>query len=276
MKPLLSSHILKFSGLISICTLVINMSAVPAIAADKNSELQSEIAKREISIEDANRAMSSIFPYSDFPYYEPVNGCSNPIIGFEEANRLFEKDCNNHDRCYQTIGKKKFYCDKALWEDILRTCNLRKDPCPIKAEIYYYGVDTKFQIPFVDNAQEAYDKSQKMQSEYVRLANDWLNFMASGIWRSTEGTINFQRSGSNVLARYSQDNGFIEGQISGNVLTGYWSENWSLSRCSTPRNGRYYWGKIQFVFDKPDVFRGVWNYCDREPKKTWFGSLKRS
>lgn len=115
-----------------------------------------------------------------------------------------------------------------------------------------------------------------MQSEYVRLANDWLNFMASGIWRSTEGTINFQRSGSNVLARYSQDNGFIEGQISGNVLTGYWSENWSLSRCSTPRNGRYYWGKIRFVFDKPDVFRGVWNYCDREPKKTWFGSLKRS
>ncbi|WP_236144002.1 hypothetical protein [Nostoc sp. CMAA1605] len=94
----------------------------------------------------------------------------------------------------------------------------------------------------------------------------------AGVWNSSEGTITVQQSGSRVSATYTQDNGVIEGSISGNVLTGYWSEDSSNRRCNTSRNGRYYWGRIRFVFDN-SKFSGLWGYCDDEPSRTWTGNL---
>jgi hypothetical protein len=94
----------------------------------------------------------------------------------------------------------------------------------------------------------------------------------AGVWDSSEGRITFQQTGSNIQATYTQDNGAIEGSMSVNTLNGYWIEDGSAARCNTPRNGRYYWGKIRFVFDDSS-FRGVWGYCNNEPKSSWSGKL---
>jgi hypothetical protein len=95
----------------------------------------------------------------------------------------------------------------------------------------------------------------------------------SGIWNSSEGEITFKQSGTRVLATYTQDGGAIEGQISNNVLTGYWSEDNSNRRCNNARNGRYHWGRLNFVFDG-STFKGAWGYCDDEPTKVWTGNRK--
>jgi hypothetical protein len=248
--------------LVGICTLGLTVFSAPVMAADRNRELQDEIAKKGISHEDVNKAVRDKFPNSNFPYYEPVNGCSNPIPGFSEWNKIFEDACNNHDKCYMTVGKLKGACDNVMREEILRTCIRRNDPCPTVAKTYYVGVQS-------DYGYEAYNVSQRKQNEYINSVYGWLNLI-TGVWDSDEGTITFHQSGSNVSATYTQDNGVIEGEISGGVLTGYWSENSSLRRCSVPRNGRYYWGRIRFIF-KDSSFKGWWSYCDREPNQLWRG-----
>jgi hypothetical protein len=93
----------------------------------------------------------------------------------------------------------------------------------------------------------------------------------AGVWKSSEGTITFKQLDSNVSATYTQDNGAVEGSISNNILTGYWIEDGSNRRCNAPRNGRYYWGRIRFVFDGSS-FRGAWGYCDDEPSRSWTGN----
>jgi hypothetical protein len=93
----------------------------------------------------------------------------------------------------------------------------------------------------------------------------------AGVWKTSEGTITFQEAESNVLASYTQDNGVLQGSMSSNVLTGYWIEDGSARRCNTPRSGRYYWGRIRFVFNGSS-FAGLWGYCDDEPSRAWTGN----
>lgn len=247
--------------LVGICVLCLTAFGVPAIAADRNRELQDEISKRGISPEDVNKALKDKFPNSNFPYYEPVNGCNNPIWGYGAWNKVLEGACNNHDRCYMTVGKLKGACDHVMRGEILRICVRRNDPCPTVAETYYVMVS--------NFGGEEYSISQKRQEEYIKSVYGWLNLIP-GVWKSSEGTITFQQSGSNVSATYTQDNGTIEGEVSGSILTGHWSENSSLRRCSIPRNGRYHWGRVRFIF-KDSSFKGLWSYCDREPSIPWKG-----
>ncbi|NJM20841.1 MAG: hypothetical protein HC836_04545 [Richelia sp. RM2_1_2] len=47
--------------------------------ANPIADLQNEVAKRDISPEDVDKAMRAKFPESSFPYYAPPNGCSTPI-----------------------------------------------------------------------------------------------------------------------------------------------------------------------------------------------------
>lgn len=59
------------------------------------------------------------------PYVKEVNGCSGAgeigenLLGWM---RDFTPDCNAHDRCFRTIGKSKFYCDRAFRADMYDTC----------------------------------------------------------------------------------------------------------------------------------------------------------
>jgi len=93
---------------------------------------------------------------------------------------------------------------------------------------------------------------------------------AAGQWSTSEGAMTLNQSGPQVNGRYDQDNGEIVGLMRGNTLEGYWSEDGSAQRCSSPVNGRYHWGRIRFVFSGGG-FRGEWGYCDSAFSGNWTG-----
>ncbi len=236
---------------------------------DEISKLRSEASKRGKSPEDVNRAMRDRFPSSAFPYYEAPNGCSNsPDSNWFNSGTGFKPACDNHDRCYATVGKSKDTCDDNFKNDMDRICATVTPVtgCSTAANLYYGAV--------IKYGTSAYTTAQKQQREYIKSIYAWLSGIA-GIWNSTEGTITFEQSGSSISATYTQDNGVIEGNISNDILTGYWIEDGSLVRCKTSRNGRYYWGKVRFAFTDSS-FRGTWGYCDSEPRTYWAGNRGNS
>lgn len=95
-----------------------------------------------------------------------------------------------------------------------------------------------------------------------------------GVWGSSEGDISFKQNGSKIRGTYNpQDNGEIVGSLKGGTLDSIWIENHSAQRCSSPKNGRYFWGKLQLKFDG-DNFSGKWGYCEEKPSKPWTGQRK--
>ncbi|MDO9307770.1 MAG: hypothetical protein Q7V04_01755 [Deltaproteobacteria bacterium] len=94
-----------------------------------------------------------------------------------------------------------------------------------------------------------------------------------GVWKSSEGDISFRQKGSKVSGKYAQDNGEIAGGVKENDFDGYWIEDHSDRRCSTQKNGRYFWGKLQLHFED-NRFSGKWGYCDDQPARQWTGQRK--
>lgn len=93
-----------------------------------------------------------------------------------------------------------------------------------------------------------------------------------GLWKSSEGDVRFWQTGNQVTGSYNpKEHGELTGIITGNILSGFWIEDLSDRKCSYPKNGRYYWGKIRLVFDG-NRFSGKWGYCDTEPGTAWTGS----
>ena len=91
----------------------------------------------------------------------------------------------------------------------------------------------------------------------------------AGLWKTNQGDIQLSQTGTQVTGSYNPaEHGELVGNMSGNTLTGLWIEDASGSKCSSPRNGRFYWGKIRFVFDG-NRFTGQWGYCDAEPNQSW-------
>lgn len=96
-------------------------------------------------------------------------------------------------------------------------------------------------------------------------------YPVSGEFTSSSGKINFHATGPRV-AVFGGDQGRLWGDFSGMVLTGFWVEKGSDQRCGAEKDGSFYWGRIQFTFDETfDSFKGVWSYCDKEPKRAWTG-----
>lgn len=95
-----------------------------------------------------------------------------------------------------------------------------------------------------------------------------------GLWGSSEGEIRFRQQGNRIAGRYPNDNGEIVGVLKNDTLSGYWIEDNSAQRCSTPKNGRYHWGRIEFVFSG-NRFSGKYAYCDGELKSPWGGERKQ-
>lgn len=94
-----------------------------------------------------------------------------------------------------------------------------------------------------------------------------------GNWGSSEGDIRFRQQGNRVAGRYTSDNGEIVGSLDNDRLRGYWIENHSNKRCNSPKNGRYYWGRLEFRFSG-DSFSGRWGYCDDAFSANWTGQRK--
>jgi heat shock protein HslJ len=94
-----------------------------------------------------------------------------------------------------------------------------------------------------------------------------------GLWSSSEGDIRFQQHGNRIAGRYTKDNGEITGTLGTDTLNGFWIEDSSNQRCSTPKNGRYYWGRLELRFSGT-AFSGKWGYCNGALTGNWTGSRK--
>ncbi|MDD2500581.1 MAG: hypothetical protein PHN92_07160 [Geobacter sp.] len=97
--------------------------------------------------------------------------------------------------------------------------------------------------------------------------------LLEGVWGSTEGDIRFRQQGNRMSGRYTNDNGELVGTVNNDVLRGYWIEDHSNKRCSSPKNGRYFWGRIEFRFSG-NSFSGRWGYCDDVLSGSWSGQRK--
>jgi hypothetical protein len=98
----------------------------------------------------------------------------------------------------------------------------------------------------------------------------------AGLWDtnldSPHDPLTLTQVGSTVTGvRNTPENGELVGTLTGNVLDGFWIEDMSAQRCTTARNGRFYWGRVQMTFSG-DTFEGKWGYCDSELAGTWKGT----
>lgn len=100
-------------------------------------------------------------------------------------------------------------------------------------------------------------------------------FTVAGTYDSSEGVITLQQSGDRITGRYPNDNGELTGLMFGPIFEGFWIEDHSDRRCSTPKNGRYYWGRVSFTFTG-NGFSGNWGYCGEATSRPWNGTLRGS
>jgi hypothetical protein len=93
-----------------------------------------------------------------------------------------------------------------------------------------------------------------------------------GMWQSSEGTLILrQAGGQNYEGMYDQDSGRITGSFDGHTLQGFWMEDSSQVRCSSPMNGTYYWGQVELGFGD-GIFAGRWDYCGQGGGRGWTGN----
>lgn len=92
----------------------------------------------------------------------------------------------------------------------------------------------------------------------------------AGEWDSNWGEMVFQQTGNTVTATYTYDQGRIQGIVSGNKLTGTWSEAPSYS---PPRDA----GDVELTLsDDCNSFSGKWRYGSSGDWGDWTGRRKTS
>ena len=106
--------------------------------------------------------------------------------------------------------------------------------------------------------------------------DDTLNGI-EGVWKTNEGRATIALNGKRVHGYYNTDNGELIGEMTYHKrFEGYWIEDNSNEKCSTAKNGRYYWGKVIWKFDdKMCSFKGKWSYCNKTLNSSWRGSYIR-
>lgn len=214
----LFSRISSLNQLIIFCVLGVTTFSMPTMA-NPIADLQNEVAKRDISPEDVDKAMRAKFPESSFPYYAPPNGCSTPIP--LPLNILFREVCNNHDICYTTPGRPKSVCDDKFLVEMSRMCESRISVldtlCQTDSALIYYKAVDEF-------GNSNYDAAQSNQLSYIRGVYEWLNtltftrvfqtnsYISTGISVTSSDRIKIEASGSvrfGMFAGLGTPNGII-------------------------------------------------------------------
>lgn len=94
-------------------------------------------------------------------------------------------------------------------------------------------------------------------------------FSFNGAWdvKSSSGwTARFtlKEAGATATGNYANPTGRIAAQLLAadrGTLSGYWYQSESGQKCTTQREGTYYWGKIVLRLSNNDGFTGWWDYC---------------
>ena len=133
----------------------------------EGKELTEEPTKKDIDTALKKRG----FPDSDYPYYERPNGCSySPDSNWFNSGTGFKPACDNHDRCYSTVGKSKRTCDDNFKADMDRICatGTPVTGCSMSANLYYSIVNQG--AWFYTTAQE---EAKKYQVEVEKFKKEW-------------------------------------------------------------------------------------------------------
>lgn len=104
-----------------------------------------QTSSKEPTKKDIDTAMMKKgFPKSDYPYYEGPNGCTRVLSsgGIFGNGTGFKPACDNHDRCYSTVGKPKSVCDDIFKAEMDKICATGTPVigCSTLATAYYKGV----------------------------------------------------------------------------------------------------------------------------------------
>ncbi len=112
----------------------------------------------------------------------------------------------------------------------------------------------------------------------VDFGREYTKSSVEGEWKTSEGTTKIRLGGTKVQGSYSQDNGELIGEMTyPQKFEGFWIEDNSDVKCSTVKNGRYYWGKVVWEFDDDMCsFKGKWGYCNKKPDSSWNGTFIKS
>lgn len=106
-----------------------------------------------------------------FPYAKRPNGCTvfnyrpGEMDTFEARGEhfSFKEACDNHDKCYYTLGSLRNECNKAFYEDLSKECShgneTSKPACMRRASIFYNGVSLAASI--------VHTNSQERQQAYI-------------------------------------------------------------------------------------------------------------
>ncbi len=95
-----------------------------------------------------------------------------------------------------------------------------------------------------------------------------------GSWTTTYGTMTFPEIRSGTLrAPYTNEKGVIIGTLNGQILSGIWVEPSSAQKCTSERDGSFYWGVVNFEFNANNTrFSGSWDYCGTSSTRAWTGT----
>lgn len=98
-----------------------------------------------------------------------------------------------------------------------------------------------------------------------------------GAWTTNWGRLTLEQNGNQVSGSYDSDGGRMKGEIQGDRMNGFWSENMSDRKCDTAMDGRSYWGRVILTLEPSGgAFKGKWGYCFDDPatsgKDPWTGT----
>lgn len=101
-------------------------------------------------------------------------------------------------------------------------------------------------------------------------AEDLGTYSWTGEWETSWGDMTLNQNGTKVTGTYTFDSGKIEGTVSGNVLTGTWSESPSYA---PPRDA----GEVEFVMSTDGKsFTGKWRYGSEGNWGNWEGGNRNT
>lgn len=90
----------------------------------------------------------------------------------------------------------------------------------------------------------------------------------AGRWLDGAERVTLSVNGSTVTGSYSFRNGRLHGTATDNRFSGVWWQSESDQRCTTAREGTYFWGRFTHTFDG-NKLTGHWGYCDGPIDHAW-------
>lgn len=150
-----------------------NQATLPFTFVREDVAQNTAASKKEPTQKDIDEALKTRgFPASNYPYYEAPNGCSNsPDSNWFNSGTGFKPACDDHDRCYATVGQSKDACDDKFKDDMDKICATGTPVigCNTAASLYHGAVIEKATCAYAIAQVEA----RKYQDKVEEFKKEW-------------------------------------------------------------------------------------------------------